>query len=314
MMSNYLDRFITTQETVDRMNERKLEVLRLSNAPDDVIASALLEWKGGKCPVCGTEYKRVHSHNVAKVKKHRYENGKRIEYEEEKVFSDFYYYVAQCNCLETKGKEREKEKVLNDKVLAAGIPEAFKDVEFYTWDYTVDKGATDCMKKALRILEDGDFFAGLGAVLCGTPGRGKTNVAVSMLRWIIQKYPNYALRFEPMADLINRIISGGKERDYESELLMYDVILMDDIDKIHAENEWVKIKVFNILDALLRKKKHVIITTEFLTVQDFANKFSKAVESRLVGGCQFILFPEGEDYRKLKKMRELKSKQNNLGL
>jgi len=300
-----MNSFIMTQETYDKLNEDKLTIMQESNVPDDVIAAAMLEWKGGKCAKCGKAYVQRHSNNIATKIRYRHVNGRREEYEEKKVFSDFYYYDPQCCCMKDFEKSRKKEDGIKDRIGETGIPAAFLDVEFCKWDYSVDSGTTECMKKALYMLEDGSFFMGLGVVLCGTPGRGKTNVAVCMFRWMIEQTQK-SLRFEPMADLINKILHRGEGKDYESELLLYDVILMDDIDKVHAANEWVKTRVFNIIDAMLRAKKHIIITTNFLTIAEFSEKFDPAVQSRIVGECKFILFPEGDDYRKLRKVRELK--------
>ena len=295
-MSNFngFQAFVINQDRADKI--RKMQEL---NVPDDVITEARLEWKGGNCPKCGIAYQKEHSHNVG-VRDHRGNST-------EKTFSDFYYYKAQCQCLSKIGQDRDKKETVINKIAEAGIPEVFKEVEFYSWDYSVDEGATNCMKKALDLLETGDFSVGFGVVLCGSPGRGKTNLGICMMRWLIQNTTK-SLLFLPMSEIIGRIIHGGKTQDYETELMLYDIILMDDIDKIHTQSEWVRTKVFNILDGMLRKKKQVIITTNFITVSEFTEKFDNAVESRLVGGCEFILFPPGEDYRKVRKLRELKTK------
>lgn len=279
------------KKTIDRMNKYGLS--------NEKIADTMAQWKGGSCPVCRREY--VQKHSNVKVQTE--------EDDEEIILSDFIYYEPRCNCLSKLSHNKREEEHLQKRILESGIPNSMREVEFDVWDYSVSEALTACMERNKDMLQDGSFFAGLGAVLCGTPGVGKTHVGISMLRWIM-KHSKLEVTFVPMADIIGRIIRSGKDKDYEEEIKLYDVVMLDDIDKVHSQSEWVKQKIFSIIDGMMRAKKHIIITTNMLTMLDFDEKFDLSVASRLVGECTFVMFPEGEDYRKLRKKRELLNKRD----
>lgn len=290
---------LTSQEGLDRAMNKTIDRMKVYGLPDEEIADALAQWKGGACPVCRREYAQRHSNIKVQDKNN-----------ESVILSDFIYYEPLCKCLSKLSHSRQEEERLQKIILESGIPNSMREITFDVWDYSVSDATTACMTKSRNMLQDGSFFSGLGAVLCGTPGVGKTHVGISMLRWIMENSKLEAT-FVPMADIIGRIIRSGKDKDYEEEIRLYDVVMLDDIDKVHSQSEWVKQKIFSIIDGMLRAKKHIIITTNMLTMLDFDEKFDLSIASRLVGECTFVMFPEGNDYRKLKKKRELLNKRDH---
>ena len=289
---------LLSQEGIDRAMKKTLSRMKEFGIPDEEIADASAQWQGGSCPVCRKKYEKKRS-NI-RIKR---------EDEDELVLSDFIYYEPQCGCLSRLSHNRQEEQQLQKRIMESGIPSSMREVEFDVWDYSVSEATTECMNNSKKMLEDGSFFSGLGAVLCGTPGVGKTHVGISMLRWIM-KHSKLEVTFVPMADIIGNIIRSGKDNDYEEEIKLFDVVMLDDIDKVHSQSDWVKQKIFSIIDGMMRARKHIIITTNMLTMIDFDEKFDLSVASRLVGECSFVMFPEGGDYRKLRKKRELLNKRD----
>ena len=206
---------------------------------------------------------------------------------------------------------KAEELAIKKRLEGSGIPPDMQDVTFDKWDHSIEPAVTSGMKQCLTMVKGGSFFSGLGAVLCGTPGVGKTHIGVSMLRWIVENSKLEVL-FIPMADIIGKIIRSGKDGnlDFGEEIRLFDVVMLDDIDKVHSQSEWVKQQIFGIIDGMMREKKHIIITTNILKSLDFDEKFDLSVSSRIMGGCQFVVFPEGHDYRKTRKIMELKKKKD----
>ncbi|MCK5613564.1 ATP-binding protein [Candidatus Pacearchaeota archaeon] len=298
---------VGTQKAFDTNMAAIVDRMKYHNIPDEEIADAMAQWKGGICPKCQREYIKCHSNVIVKDLSKDPDSFDVIE----TVLSDFWYYEPPCNCLDQMTQAKKDAEALKKRLEGSGIPKDMHNITFDKWDYAVDNVITDCQKRCKDMLKDGAFFSGLGAVLMGTPGVGKTHIGVSMLRWIVENSKMEVL-FIPMADIIGKIIRSGKDGnlDFGEEVRLFDVVMLDDIDKVHSQSEWVKQQIFGIIDGMMREKKHIIITTNILKSLDFDEKFDLSVSSRIMGGCQFVVFPEGHDYRKARKIMELKKKQD----
>lgn len=301
---------VGTQEAFDTNMAAVIDRMKRHNVPDEEIADTMAQWKGGSCPKCQREYTKRHSHVVVSDLVNNPDDPGSFE-TVETVLSDFCYYDPPCSCLDQITQAKKDAEAFKKRLEGSGIPPDMHDVTFDKWDYSVDDTITDCQKKSKEMMQGGAFFSGLGAVLCGTPGVGKTHTGVSMLRWIVENSVLEVL-FVPMADIISKIIRSGKDGnlDFGEEVRLFDVVMLDDIDKVHSQSEWVKQQIFGIIDGMMREKKHIIITTNILKSLDFDEKFDLSVSSRIMGGCQFVVFPEGHDYRKARKIMELKKKQD----
>ncbi len=275
-------------ESVDRMTR--------DNLPNEVIQDAILQWQGGACPLCGKHYTEHHSNNKTNGK-----DGAVV------VVSDFIYYVAQCTCLVDIETDRKHEQRSLVRIREAGIPEEMSSVTFATWDFSVDERTNQVMRDAKQMLCDDKFFAGIGVVFMGTPGRGKTHLGVSMLRWLMQ-HTELEVIFESMVNIIGKIARSRGETDYLDHLLGFDVIMLDDIDKLYTQNEWIKDRVFALIDGIIKKRKYLVATTNLLTMAELDDKFDIAIGSRLMGEAEFLRFPEGDDYRKLRKVRQMQDR------
>ncbi len=298
---------VGTQKAFDTNMAAVVDRMKRHNVPDEEIADTMAQWKGGSCPKCQRAYIKRHSHVVVTDLSPEPGSFETIE----TVLSDFHYYESPCSCLDQITQAKKDAEALKKRLEGSGIPIDMHEVTFDKWDYSVANTITDCRNKCEEMLKGGAFFSGLGAVLCGTPGVGKTHTGVSMLRWIVEN-SGLEVSFVPMADIIGKIIRSGKDGnlDFGEEVRLFDVVMLDDIDKVHFQSDWVKQQIFGIIDGMMREKKHIIITTNILKALDFDEKFDLSVSSRIMGGCQFVVFPEGHDYRKSRKIMELKKKKD----
>jgi DNA replication protein DnaC len=298
--THQLVEMVSTQERFDRTMKELIDKMERDGAPDEAIAEMWLQWQGGACPVCNKAYEKRHSKNSTSPEKDRDENVIRGPV----VLSDFTWYEASCSCVQDAEKNRRRVEEHAKRLKAVGIPEDMSEVTFDNWEYSVGDETNDVMKRCVQLLESDEFFTGMGAVLMGSPGRGKTHLGVSMIRWLLQR-TSLECTFEKTANIVGKMIRTKGDTDYVEMLLAYDVIMLDDIDKLYTANDWIKERVFSLIDGIMSEKKYLIATTNLKTMVDFEEKFEGPVVSRLMGGAQFLKFPDGEDYRKIRRLREV---------
>jgi len=253
-----------------------------ANVPEDAVQDILNEWKGGKCLQCGKEYQE-------RPAKNRY--------------ADFHYFVPTCECKKSKMTQEELEKEIKAKLRIACVPELYINVNLTNWDYSVQQKTNDAFKAVYDYVKDMRFLKQKGIVLYGDVGCGKTRCGISILYEVAKTDKTFLFRL--MSDLINQLTTKREEWAI-NEILRYDVILFDDIDKISGTQSWIKERLFRVLDKLISSKKVVIATANFIKEEDFLEKLGDANTSRLVFACQFVKF-SGDDYR-IKKTERLDKK------
>lgn len=262
--------------------------------PPEELTIFELEVDGGDCPMCGTSTEKV----VRSVEFRGAEMGEMV------------YHQIRCGCLFNTAEKKKAEAELERKVAEAGIPKMYREVSFTDWDYSVDKNLTKSMQKVNNYTSgDGlNKLVGHGLLLYGKVGRGKTHSAMALLK-VLMANTNLECIYEPMADFTSKIISSGKDRNYAEDMLMYDVIFLDDLDKLSAASEWVQRRVFSLFDSIFREEKTLIITTNLETIPQIEDHFGdvgEAIVSRMADRMNFVGFMSGDDYRKLRRQQRLR--------
>ena len=239
-------------------------------------ARALLEWRGGDCPDCSKPYRKV----VTKNK-----------------FADFVSFAPSCTCEQE--QQRNSEQVVDIRLKAAGVPSAYITSAFTGWDTTVDPALTDAMFRVRRYAEEARHKNGLGLIMHGAVGAGKTRCAVSVLRHAMQQQPSIRVVFLPMSDLLGKIIRNASSREYVEQIAENEIVVIDDLDKIATEKEWAQSQVFALFDSLYRENRALIGTTNCDGIQSLTDKFGQAVVSRWISNTELVGFPGGRaaDYR-----------------
>ena len=241
-----------------------------------------MERHGGNCVTCGKPWKLTKVRNM---------------------FANFDFFEPQCYC-----------KVCDDPLNLDGLNESkfyknYADIPqkemqstYKTWDYNISANLNNAMVESHKHLTSGDMLKKkIGLVLYGSVGTGKTRCGIMLMHEIHSTNPKVSMKFVSMAQLLSNIIHAKK--GYLEELLRHDLLMLDDVDKIGSENDWAKEQVFALFDSLFRENKIMIATSNASTLEEFSNKFSDAIASRIIGSCLMVKFAgtKRDDYR-MKKM------------
>ncbi|MFA4971792.1 MAG: ATP-binding protein [bacterium] len=264
-----------TGEEVNAIALKSAARLLASDDPDEKRRGERIERevKGGACPECGRQY--VKTRSVTR-------------------FASFEYWQPDCECESTEEERSERIRVIEDRLLNAGVPLDYRGSTFEAWDHTVDRETESAMEQVRAFAVDRKYREGSGLVLYGPYGTGKTRCAVSVLRRAAAD--GLSIWYQAMAELVGQFTDRDKGRKYAEDLLSRGVVLFDDFDKLASDNAWVQEQIYRVVSRLIADKKSVLITTNLTSIEDFARQFGGAVVSRLVGACQFIRF-DGGDYR-----------------
>ena len=195
----------------------------------------------------------------------------------------------------------------------ANIPPNYEDVSFA-------KFQTQPHSQLAKVLLDVKTYARQfpaldkpGLLLVGDTGSGKTHLAVSALKAILEK--GIEGQFYDYQNLLDRIrsgynaSSGSADREAYRSAMETDVLLLDDLGS-HRVTEWVEDTVTSIITYRCNHKKPLIATTN-LEMDDNVSSGGGApvgkktigeaiglrARSRLFEMCQIIRIRGVEDFR-----------------
>ena len=153
----------------------------------------------------------------------------------------------------------EQENV--NKVL--GIPKRFWEAELDNYQYE-NPSETDAYKEAMVFASSFDPSEGKGITFVGTPGVGKTHLAVGILKKIYRE-KGIKGRFFDTKDLIYKLkalIEEGKTSKAIRRILNYPLIVLDDLGSERL-SEWQREIISYIISYRYNNLKSTIITTNF---------------------------------------------------
>lgn len=170
---------------------------------------------------------------------------------------------------------------------------------------------------AERIEQYGE--AGIGMVLYGNVGNGKTHVAIGIGK--IACGLGYTVAFASLADLLDGLReeydhaetrsrhsqsatrgSGKDKQDDWQSLTDSDWLILDDLGTENLTT-WVREKVYQLVNRRWLQRLPTIVTTN-RSLQELAERFGEGVLSRLWGDGLAFHF-QGEDYRFSSKLARL---------
>lgn len=269
------------QQDFDNLMLGVLEKMQSGGSSEEEIARARREWRGGDCPKCGTPYKQE-------------------EVKENRITSrSWKYYLPNCNCEQVEEMRRERKQKLDAVCEKAGVPAMYFDATMENLNTEVSDKIKSAYARVLEWYGNGwesplkkvnSAFSSL--FMYGAVGTGKTHCAVAMLK----RFGDTDSVFLRMAGLVADII---EKRVNVDEVSRKKLIVIDDLDKISMASEWAKEQVFRLIDSAIGRQSIIIITSNFQSAQDIAEKLGEALMSRLMMVCRWVKFDgtPADDYR-----------------
>jgi DNA replication protein DnaC len=213
--------------------------------------------------------------------------------------------AAVCSCRMARQALRRLER--------AGIPKRHEHATLENYESVETKGANETMLhahfKAHQFVKDYPHTTdGRGLMFIGQAGRGKTHLAVGVLRALIEEKGCQGL-FCDYGDLLKQIQNSYNtraettEHELLSPVLEAEVLVLDDLGSTKP-TAWVWDTVAHVLNARYNHKRTTIITTNFANKPPAAgakddtlgDRIGERMRSRLVEMC-VCLEIQGEDFR-----------------
>lgn len=274
--------FFDGEAVLKSMLKKLNDDMREDVIPIEELQKRSRELTGGDCPQCKKSWEKIVVNGVL-------------------MKTPFMYYQAGCRCEATKQELIDKERVIVSRLEQAGVKGSYLKISFDDWDNTVEKILTVRMSEVRKHFFTGMLKRGIGLILTGTVGTGKTFCAVALLR-AAAKYTDSIL-FVSMAEYIPMIIDEVTGPKTIERMKTVRLIIMDDLEKVATSSEWVQGRIFEIIELRTAAGLPVIVTTNSNNPGEIENKFGKPLADRLFGYCVPVHF-EGKSYRKIRRLRQ----------
>jgi DNA replication protein DnaC len=184
------------------------------------------------------------------------------------------------------GNIRTTRRLLRD----FGFPQLLETKTFETFQVTrINQGAVTALKNWT--------IQPAGILLQGAPGRGKSHLMAAFVnQWAANGIP---VAFQNVSDLMEILRKGFDDGSYQDRIQVLtskglQILVLDDLGAEQAK-DWVREKLYQIIDARLRNQTPTFVTTN-CTADELNQNLHPRITSRLIEACQWIVL-EGEDYR-----------------
>lgn len=213
-----------------------------------------------------------------------------------------------CDCenaeYEKRQAELEKqhahdEKIKRQKMIEKNRDKCFESEEQKEYTFANDDKANDISQVAKNYVDNFEELNGLGLLLYGSVGTGKTFSACCIANALIDK--GYTCLVTNFPKIVNELQGTFEKQEYIDKLVGFDILVIDDLAS-ERRTEFMDEMVTNIIDSRYRNKKPVIITTNLkagdMVSSDDVNR--QRIYSRLYEMC-YPYETKGEDRRKNKR-------------
>jgi DNA replication protein DnaC len=215
------------------------------------------------------------------------------------------WVIPACDCteqrlIEAKARAEQEDKLRRTRRLfsLSQLEGRFGDATFSTWRHSPQ--TEHAFKAATQYVDSWPErrAAGDGLMFIGDVGTGKTRLAASIVRALVER--EAAAVFQSVPSLLTRIRgSYGQSGERESQLLEAlmdaDLVVLDDIG-VEKVTDWVLDRLYVIIDSRYLRRAPVIVTSNLMP-DDLADRIGQRLVDRLVEMCKPIRF-QGESERR----------------
>ena len=162
----------------------------------------------------------------------------------------------------------QRDRLLNERLLDAGIPERFMACTLDNWN-----AGTPAQVQALAACGgfveafDENFAVGRSAMLLGTVGTGKTHLGAAMLQAVIREHAQDGLRglYATAGSIIRDVKAtfgnrGRTEADVYAALIRPDLLVIDEVGVQHG-TDFERQVLFEVINGRYEKIKPTIVVS-----------------------------------------------------
>jgi len=185
-------------------------------------------------------------------------------------------------------------------IVAARIPRRYEKCSFANFISEPGTSQDEALLQAHKLAREYPAVD-RGLIFMGPAGVGKTHLAVSIIRDLIQK--GFAGLFYEFGSLLKEIqdsynpISKSSELRVLAPVFQADVLVLDELGAT-VPTDWVRDTMYQIINKRYNDNKLTIFTTNYLDKnKELEERINYRLRSRLFEMCTNVVI-DGEDYRR----------------
>ncbi|MGN1412356.1 MAG: ATP-binding protein [Oscillospiraceae bacterium] len=216
----------------------------------------------------------------------------------------FYIAVLQCDCYQ---KEKLKLQMIEENEKIQENLYRFrkfsnlskKEFTFNNWEHNqYTQPAEECFR-VFKEFSSSYHLGSQGMIVYGEAGCGKTHLSIALAtelanRGVKTVFKNIPTLFEEIFDTFNN--SEIKTSDVINPIIESDVVILDDLGA-EKPSDFVKSKLYYIINALYNNNATVIVTSNIDNVSDLKNCVGFRAYDRLLEMCNLV-HNRGKSYRR----------------
>lgn len=229
----------------------------------------------------------------------------------------FYIAVLQCDCYQKeklKLKAIEEEKRIEENIYRFRKHSNLskKEFTFENWEHNqYTQQAEECFRVFQNFLNN-YHLGSQGMIVYGEAGCGKTHLSIALANELANRgikvvFKNVPTLFEEIFDTFNNY--DVKTSDVINPIIESDVVILDDLGA-EKPSDFVRSKLYYIINALYNNNATVIVTSNLDNVSDLKNVVGFRAYDRLLEMCDLV-HNKGQSYRRFLANNRLHNYDNN---